>query len=445
MAIKTRTIYPKPALPTLGSAGFQFTDPIFASRMVRITDANTRPGEPNKSYTTPSSSGQRGWNSNSTKFYVCGGGAGGFYAYTFNPATMTATYQTILNFIGDCVFSGENPNYIYGNSSTHLDHHTVTRADLSTDPPTYTVVVDLDDVIAGLVGDTYAGTSGVGGGDKLVILGGGTQDTHTHVVWYPLNNPAGVLVRNVLTAWGATFGFHLHNAQVDQSGRYVVLTPANNENPPNPLAVWDTTLDTLTWITVSGGGHSSTGWGTLLNAQPLGAYDAAQWIYRTLATPNTGLRELITPLLTPMEQYLGEHDTWLNAQGGALVPFVAGTYRYYDGPNNVEPFKNLTPLRAWDDEIISVRTDGLASEVWRHCHTRTQVWPELGTYPFEFWYTPRPNVSPDGKWILFTSNWEKTLGTEAGSGIKRQDVFLVERTLDDVVLQRAHRRARRLR
>ena len=42
---------------------------------------------------------------------------------------------------------------------------------------------------------------------------------------------------------------------------------------------------------------------------------------------------------------------------------------------------------------------------------------------------PRPNVSPDGRWVLFTSNWEKTLGTdptgEPGAGA-RQDVFLVE-------------------
>ena len=48
-----------------------------------------------------------------------------------------------------------------------------------------------------------------------------------------------------------------------------------------------------------------------------------------------------------------------------------------------------------------------------------------------FWNTPRVNVSPDGQWALFTSNWEKTLGTdpkvEAG-GLHRQDVFLVDLT-----------------
>ena len=40
-----------------------------------------------------------------------------------------------------------------------------------------------------------------------------------------------------------------------------------------------------------------------------------------------------------------------------------------------------------------------------------------------------PNVSPDGRWALFTSNWEKTLGTDPrgeSSSTHRQDVFVVE-------------------
>jgi len=46
-----------------------------------------------------------------------------------------------------------------------------------------------------------------------------------------------------------------------------------------------------------------------------------------------------------------------------------------------------------------------------------------------FWYTPRPNVSQDGRYVLFTSNMEGTLGAtvqgEAG-GEFRTDVFLIE-------------------
>jgi hypothetical protein len=36
-------------------------------------------------------------------------------------------------------------------------------------------------------------------------------------------------------------------------------------------------------------------------------------------------------------------------------------------------------------------------------------------------------VSPCGRWALFTSNWEKTLGADpADAGRSRQDVFLVQ-------------------
>jgi hypothetical protein len=35
-------------------------------------------------------------------------------------------------------------------------------------------------------------------------------------------------------------------------------------------------------------------------------------------------------------------------------------------------------------------------------------------------------VSPDGHWVIFTSNWEKTLGTDVrDGGTARQDVFLL--------------------
>jgi hypothetical protein len=46
-----------------------------------------------------------------------------------------------------------------------------------------------------------------------------------------------------------------------------------------------------------------------------------------------------------------------------------------------------------------------------------------------FWYSPRPNISADGRWVLFTSNWEKTLGTDPtgdASTKYRQDAFVVE-------------------
>jgi Putative Ig domain len=101
---------------------------------------------------------------------------------------------------------------------------------------------------------------------------------------------------------------------------------------------------------------------------------------------------------------------------------VSGTYRFGT---------NTAPWRAWDDEILAIQTDAPAeaeSTVWRFAHHRSNVAYDGDATRLAFWYQPHPNVSRDGKWILFTSNWEKTLGTdsagEAGTAA-RQDVFLL--------------------
>jgi hypothetical protein len=75
--------------------------------------------------------------------------------------------------------------------------------------------------------------------------------------------------------------------------------------------------------------------------------------------------------------------------------------------------------RPWDDEVVAVQTNGGASgaTVWRFAHHRTSI--------VSFWDTPRANVSQDGRFAIFTSNWEKTLGADPGGG-PREDVFMVE-------------------
>src|ERR1700722_15386475 len=88
-AIADRTIYAKPAPPQLGAAGFTFNDPVFGSKILRVTDGNTRPGLANRSFRVPSNAHLAAWNATSTAFYV-ESNDGTIIPYTFNPATMTA-------------------------------------------------------------------------------------------------------------------------------------------------------------------------------------------------------------------------------------------------------------------------------------------------------------------------------------------------------------------
>jgi hypothetical protein len=218
----------------------------------------------------------------------------------------------------------------------------------------------------------------------------------------------------------------------DLSGRYIEIQPSVFENWPTGgpafnsvgaiLYIWDTQTDTITpihWDTVSG--HWDLGYGQGINQNAITVWDPLQWLIRDLSTPNTNVRELVTPV-RPVTTFTADHTNWNHAKPGVATPMISATYRYYTQPGAATP--NTSAWRAWDDEILAIATDG-SGTVTRLAHHRSDVSP-AGAGAFEFWYTPRPNVSPNGRWALFTSNWDKTLGTDARDGLFRQDVFLLQ-------------------
>ena len=99
------------------------------------------------------------------------------------------------------------------------------------------------------------------------------------------------------------------------------------------------------------------------------------------------------------------------------------------GPETVRYGGNTAPWRAWDDEIIGIdTTNGGGGLVWRFAHHRSLIASDSNPLTPYFWYEPIANISPNGLWVVFTSNWEKTLGTDSAEGTFRQDVFLVQLT-----------------
>jgi hypothetical protein len=169
------------------------------------------------------------------------------------------------------------------------------------------------------------------------------------------------------------------------------------------------------------GGHDAAGYGYWVNADccTSSSWDAAQWQFRSL-TDLTRSTDLISPVLPTKEVYLADHTSWNNAQPSALVPVISSTYRYGDF---------TAAWRAWDDEIIGIdTTGGVGGLVYRFAHHRSDVRSDANPLQPYFWYEPIANVSPDGKWVLFTSNWEKTLGRDSSEGTFRQDVFIVQLT-----------------
>ena len=436
-AITDRLIRTKPPLPQLGTAGFTFTDPAFGSRILRVTDGATRPGSANYSYRVPSNAHLAAWNSTSTAFFVISND-GTSIPYTFDAQTMTAARMVpsstgdggmTLAFYVEPQFSLVNPNVIFGVTSGN-NNRTIASFNFRTGA--YTTLVDLDTLVGGLA-NTYVGgvmTGGIPSETLLTFFGGSSQDAHFYALFAPLNGGQTKLLNTMTsTINGVTtstpLNFHIHATQIDKSGRYVFIYPTSGDlgapRKASQVYLWDTVTDAITPITTAmlPGGHDAAGFGVWINQDccTSSTWDAAQWQYRSLATP-TVTNDLIPTVIIPKEIYMDDHTSWSNAQPDRAVPLISSTFRY--GTNS-------TAWRAWDDEILGLETtNGQAGTVWRFAHHRSNIASDSDPAQPYFWYEPIANVSPDGRWVLFTSNWEKTLGTDAAEGTARQDVFLLQ-------------------
>ena len=269
----------------------------------------------------------------------------------------------------------------------------------------------------------------------MTFFGGAGQDAHYYALFAPIGNPAGGSCSTAAprrsTPNRPSVAAQLYSgtrSRIDKSGRYVFLYPSAVDlgSPRNASQVY-------IWDTDDRHDHADHGGDAARRPRCVRAsvywinqdcctsstWDAAQWQFRSLATP-AQTNDLITPVQLNKEIYMADHTTWNNAQPETLVPVISATYRYG---------ANTAAWRAWDDEIIGIdTTNGIGGTVWRFAHHRSAIGSDSDpTVPY-FWYEPRPNVSPNGQWVIFTSNWEKTLGTDSADGTARQDVFLVQLT-----------------
>ena len=431
-AISDRQVRPKPSLPVLGAAGFKFTDPTFGSAMLRVTDANTRPASVGVSYRSPSETPTRAWNSTTTRFYVTSTD-GTIVPYAFDAASMTAARipgaqdgGLILAFASEPEFSLLSPDLAFGFSSQY-DHAVVTQYDFRSNG--YTVIADTRNIVPNVDanGRTYlrgVETGATAGTEYMTFIFGGTsQDQDHYAIWFPVGNLG---MRKLVDTVASTInglptniplGFHAHAVAIDLSGRFVVIgaTAGDIAAGKAPNYVWDTLTDTFSTIPLNanGGGHAAMGFGVNVNNPD--DIDAMDFIFRDLQALGA-TRFLISPMPTPSDFSASSHASWANAQPTQLVPILAAMFRYGNDTN---------PWREWDEEVIAIRTDGVESRVWRFAHHRSNYNNNTSTDTDPFWYTPRPNISPDGRWAIFTSNWEKTLGDDTRETNKRQDVFLV--------------------
>ena len=444
-AINDRVVRAKGPTPAIGGSGSTVVDPAFGRRVMRVTDGLTRPGAPDRSYRTPSGTHSNAWSADGRHFYSVSTD-GTVLLFAFDPALMSATRVQptatgdgglTLRFFNEPTFSYSTPARLYGTyNGSGATLRSVDQFDIASGQ--YTQLINLDALVPGLSGTSVGGVlNSAGETERIIAFFGGTgQDRHMYLVVFDRAQPSS---RRLLDTLASTIdgqvtniplNFRIHAAAIDRSGRYVTVYPtgADLQAPRSaaPAYVWDTATNTFTatpLVEARSGGHDAYGYGVRVNQDCCTAttWDAAQWQFRALDAPLMTW-DLVTTVFMPKEVYLADHPSWHNARADRLVPFVDANYRYGS---------NTTEWRALDEEIFAVETNnpGHGATIWRFAHHRSLVASDVDPSRISFWYTPRVNVSPDGRWALFTSNWDKTLGTDPRGetgGAYRQDLFLVE-------------------
>jgi hypothetical protein len=413
-----RQIEPYPDKPpALGPAGSIVQDPVFGSRILRVTDSNSDLNGPGRPLFTPSSAEQNSWNKNSTMFYVTTSG-GSILLYRFDPEAMKA--QPIgtpaVGLGGEPQFSFQQPNLLFGISPRRLvfEQYDVLsgRATDVNDPSKCVKLApnDLGSVI------------GVSADDNRFMTVLGPQQDKDYLV-YIYDRAQGCRWYNTQTGevggqWGpkgtisASDRFSIHNARISKSGKFVYVTRGGG-GIGHGWAVWDIDSMTVNFCPAECGGHHVLGYSHIIG--PSGALHPLDLRIR----PLNHLEES-TSLISGLEPAKGfwydSHYSWSNVDANDSAPVCFSTYR----PTNPDA-PGAAPLVTgpWDNEIDCAETDGKASKVWRFAHTYSSA--RNG-----FWSTPRGNVSPDGRFFMFTSDWEDQLGRAPNGKQYRTDVFIVE-------------------
>jgi len=407
-AVSDIKVYPKPPLPKMGPAGFSLDDPTFGCRILRVTDENTMSGDP---LVTPARAEQNPWNADGTRFCVLTMDQRNV-PFRFNPATMTATriegLPTLPGIHGNAPFSYHDSDVCYGKDARR---GAVVQYDFQTGR--LSEICDVGRATGLPLGHMEELT--VSATDVLALnFGGSQQDTDPYLMTYDMRSGAHHVWN---TREGTLDGkplptatrFTQHNSHIDRSGRYVWTEGPGKSGPT--VMVWDVEKGSVYPLTVSRTGHNVAGYGEMVN-------DINRWIYRTLDP--VGIDQPHDLMQHPAgEPYFSydSHLSWNNARPGMHVPVVASTYHALERGD---------PRCAYGDEIVAVATDG-SRRVWRLAHHRSIAHARIGdaASKYSFWDSPRGNVSQDGRFQMFTSNWEETLGKDR-RGHPREDVFIVK-------------------
>jgi hypothetical protein len=385
-------VYPKPPLPALPRAGGKFHDPTFGTEIMRATDERDDKVGVSTFYSH--------WPTfNCDNTYILARKASGaaliksFDARTFlvgagfqpGPVNVPGKGDVSLNF-ESAIWHPTDPSLIYcftgyRDGGMHLyTYNVVTRR--------YTLVEDFsslggsDDYLWRMTmsadGDVFAWSQfRVGRGEEnpiyLLIWRKSTDRVLNHM---PTN---GILEKIGLDKTGRYASIAYKSKQADMTyAAYLTVATGHLEN-----LKWNSS------DSPAGHGDMGTGfsagfdnWACGINRRWLNNVHAPQTVFRL--TDEHGTVDWTMDLHATL---LADNEDWI----------TIGTYR--------EPSSTFPSTGVFRDEIFQVALDG-SGRVRRICHTRSSI--DNKTDTTGYWAMPKPTISTDGRFIAFTSNWEKS-------------------------------------
>ncbi|MFN2456382.1 MAG: hypothetical protein ABR577_19470, partial [Pyrinomonadaceae bacterium] len=394
--IKTdRAIYQEPPLPALPAAGGKFTDPVFGTQIMRVTDQND--GAINGTFYSywPT------FNCNNTRILVKR--SNGDAVYNFDPITFTlGTTRQVLSttFTAEgAIWSSNDPNILYSVSSGSSLAAKLWKFDASTG--TYISIRDFTaDVPAG---DFFFQMSKSEDNDVFAWTRyhrdpNGLHNTKVGYMVYRVSTNS-ILLNQTLSTID-----DLDEVQIDKSGRWLLvkgeaslaanisnyIRDGQNSWSRNGLVKGDPDRAPI--------GHSDNGTGYNIGFEVDGSSGADYgYVRRNFSSPHSSL---VTVLDLRPDYSQSSHNSLLATnESWMLVETYAGA-SVGDG--------------LFHRELFQVKTDGSGS-VRRFCHHRS-IYGLNNTDAY--WDQPRANISRDGQFVAFTSNWSTANG--------RRDMFIVK-------------------
>lgn len=355
------------AQPAKGSS---YIDPVFGTKIIRLTDAADG-GTSNIAY-----SYWPAFNSNSTKLIIAHDWNPWLYSFDPNTHAFTKLYSLF-----DCQcqemqwqgmsWSATDPNIIYGitgyNSTNRIRAYNVVTKQ-------YVWTKDFTELPGGIPYQMSKARS---------------NDRYFSFHWKPSEGAAIKYAVVYDKELNKTYLFDVTNAtygvpgfdecRLDRDGRYLTMASGRE------VYVWDFANQQPSQRTVvaynnveRAGGHTDFGSASMIQADVWG---------------NNGNRIIKRPLTAPA--------TWSQMFDSGVTDWTTDHHISMCGPNDTWALVSTKTIPAdytkpFTNEIFMVKLDG-SGQVQRLAHHRASL--------SEYWTSPRANVSPDGRFFTFNSDW----------------------------------------